>query len=934
MTTINSKLMGIPEVFKDGNKVYFSYKKEEALFYYLLTKKQVSRDVVVNLLWGEVNEEIAKKNLRNAVYSIKKLFNEEVIISPKRSLLVLNPNINFSCDIYELFDNDESNEEIVSLYVEDFLEGFYVKDAESFEEWITQTREQYKEKYINKLTICTDNLMRKKDFNSAKRLCKKLVYIDEFNENVYRNLMNIYIEESNYGKALYTYNILKEKFRNELGVSPDEKTEQLYKEIIERKVWEDNNSSCEKGEFFYGRAKEVNTLMNNYISFIQKDMAKSIFIKGDAGIGKTRLVCEFINKTQREDLYVISTICYQAEEEYILKPWNILFEKISQVLINENIELPKSVFRVIANIFPTFNIGNSHEYMTSFEESDMLKYQAMEAATIDIINRICKKKRIILFFDDIQWVDQMSLCLIKNIILKIKNKRCIVLFTCRNGYDKKIDDFITFMKFNDLASEIQINPLTDEETVDFSKKLIPSYNFSKEEQNNIYLNTEGNVFFLVEYLNSFKDKDSSFTISSKMQHILKTRLYNISENSKRLLFIISIFFDMAKIEEIQALIGENNAEMIFNIDELQRKKLIKEVYLNGEIGVTLNHIKMREYVYSEIPTFQKIFLHKKVAEIIESKLNSNAKDFSLYSKLIYHYKGCGNKLKELEYKVKNLEGYLSNKHEVFPIIYKAYCGKDFLFTEEQVKERFKEIRLMIECLKNEDIDKEKLNSIEMEFFYMVGRDYIKKGEYEKGFKIICDLINHCADSENQQLILLCYKQVIYYSINIGDFSIMKDYVDKAIEVSIKQHYEEEIPIILRLKGYERIKSGKLEEGEKILKEAIELFNNLRNKEKYILNVAAAYDFIGESKMIKKQHKEALYYYELAISMCEERNIKQGLPIFYTNAGEVLYEMGSYDKAYNYVKKAMVLYEELNFIWGRDKVEKIYLKLDSNKKSSN
>ena len=157
---------------------------------------------------------------------------------------MLNPNIEFRCDIYKLFDKDEGNEEVVNLYIEDFLEGFYVKDAESFEEWMTQVREQFKEKYINKLTICTEEFMKKKDFNSAKSLCKKLFCVDDFNEKAYRYLMDIYMEEGNYGKAVYTYNALKEKFRNELGVSPDEKTEQLYKEIIERELRSENSSNC------------------------------------------------------------------------------------------------------------------------------------------------------------------------------------------------------------------------------------------------------------------------------------------------------------------------------------------------------------------------------------------------------------------------------------------------------------------------------------------------------------------------------------------------------------------------------------------------------------------------------------------------------------------------------------------------------------------
>ena len=474
--------------------------------------------------------------------------------------------------------------------------------------------------------------------------------------------------------------------------------------------------------------------MNNYRSFIEDGIAKSILVKGDAGIGKTRMAYKFLNSVECKDLYIINTNCYQAEEEYILKPWNIIFEKVAKILKGEGIELSKSVYRIIASIFPTFDIENNCKYISSFEKSDMLKYQAIESAAIDIINRICKKKRMIIFFDDIQWVDQMSLSLIKNIILNLKNNRLIVMFTCRSDYEKKIDDFTTFMRLRELINEIEIKPLTNEETIDFAKKILPGYSFSKDEQANIYLNTEGNVFFLVEYLNNFKDKNHSSAISSKMQDILKTRLYNISHKAKRLLSIISIFFDMAKVEEIQGLICENHLEMMYNLDELQRKGLIKEVYSNNEIGVTFNHIKMREYVYSEISNFEKNFLHKRAADVIENNLNGNAKDFPLYSKLIYHYKGCGNKLKELEYKIKNLNVYLSNKHEVFPIIYNNYCGKDYLLTEEQVKEKFKEIDTIIQDLKNIYIDE--LDSIQREFSYIVGRDYIRKGEYEKGFDII------------------------------------------------------------------------------------------------------------------------------------------------------------------------------------------------------
>ena len=54
MITITCKLFGTPEILKNGEKIIFPYKKAEALFYYLMVKKQCFRDTLVELLWGSV----------------------------------------------------------------------------------------------------------------------------------------------------------------------------------------------------------------------------------------------------------------------------------------------------------------------------------------------------------------------------------------------------------------------------------------------------------------------------------------------------------------------------------------------------------------------------------------------------------------------------------------------------------------------------------------------------------------------------------------------------------------------------------------------------------------------------------------------------------------------------------------------------------------
>ena len=72
MSKIVCKLFGVPKITKDGQSVFLPYAKINALLYYILVSKVVSRDEVVGLLWPDEDEKIAKKNLRNAIYQAKK----------------------------------------------------------------------------------------------------------------------------------------------------------------------------------------------------------------------------------------------------------------------------------------------------------------------------------------------------------------------------------------------------------------------------------------------------------------------------------------------------------------------------------------------------------------------------------------------------------------------------------------------------------------------------------------------------------------------------------------------------------------------------------------------------------------------------------------------------------------------------------------------
>lgn len=66
------RFLGTPEIFKDGEEVFFSYNKVNALVYYILVRGTVMRDELSGILWADKPDAVARKNLRNAIYEAKK----------------------------------------------------------------------------------------------------------------------------------------------------------------------------------------------------------------------------------------------------------------------------------------------------------------------------------------------------------------------------------------------------------------------------------------------------------------------------------------------------------------------------------------------------------------------------------------------------------------------------------------------------------------------------------------------------------------------------------------------------------------------------------------------------------------------------------------------------------------------------------------------
>jgi len=866
----------------------------------------------VDLLWSDIDEKTGKKNLRNALYQIRKAFDLDIVISPQRTIVMINPEIEIHTD-FEDFEQEGN----IKLYSGEFLKGLIVKDAIKIEEWILIKREYYKELYIKGLYIKANNDFIAKQLDEAEKNVKKLIELDEFNEKFYRMLMNIYIEKESISKAITVYNKLTKILERELGVVPEVKTTKLLEEILSlRNIKKDTFIKIE--DFFYGRQRELQIMLNNHKKFISNLDAKAILLLGEAGIGKTKLKNKFLSTIETDEIYLLETNCYQAEKNYFFKPWYSIFTNLWDIITREKITIPQTWTNIISCIFPGFSPNNEQADTNPLENIGMLKYQVVEDAIIGVLNKVSKKRKIILVLDDIQWIDKMSLSLLRRIILQDKSN-IIFIGTCRKGHDDRIEQFIVSLSKYNKIEKVNIDRFTNNEVMNFIDQALSERKLTNKLKKKIVIETEGNTFFLVEFLNSIKENYNVDFMTSKMQDILKSRFLDISDEGKKILNIISLFFDGAPIELLEIISGKDELEIIDLIEELEKKNLIKEKTFVDEIRYKFTHQKLREFVYTKQSATKRRILHNKIAGVLEKGLKGDKKDISIYSKLIYHFSNGEDRLNTLKYTIKNLNVYLDFSHELFPILNyaKVQRKKSLYLSEQEVINYMRNIeKMLIEIKEKEDITSN-IYELEIDYLHIKGRYLIREGRYKEGIKCIVNMINYSGKINNHCYILKGYKQMIYYCIQTYKIDLMKKYIKKGLIVAREHNKKGEIGILLRLDGLNQLMIGDYESAERLLKKSIETLKKIDSIDnKYALNIAASYNYIGEIRRHNMEFSKSLYYYDKAIKICKDNDVLKSKNIFNINAGQSAFEMGDYFSAKNYFINALEIFNELNILWER------------------
>lgn len=292
-----------------------SSKARALLAYLAVNGRSHSRQSLAGLLWPDMPEADARRNLRGDLMKLRQVV--EPYLTVTHQTIAFNVDSDYWLDVAEFkrlaapnLQSRISNSQLetaVSLYRGEFLEDFYVRQAPQFEAWVMQQRAELRAIALSAYQSLTAVYAQRGEYEAGIGLGRRWLALDQTNEAAHRQMMRLLASQGQRSAALTQFEACRQILADELGVEPGRETAVLY-QSIKSGQWETPSTSqrlaptlhpsalslqpfiagppITRPSQFYGRQREIKRIFN----LLQRPPLQNAAVIGDRRSGKTSLL--------------------------------------------------------------------------------------------------------------------------------------------------------------------------------------------------------------------------------------------------------------------------------------------------------------------------------------------------------------------------------------------------------------------------------------------------------------------------------------------------------------------------------------------------------------------------------------------------------------------------------------------------------------------
>ena len=643
------------------------------------------------------------------------------------------------------------------------------------------------------------------------------------------------------------------------------------------------------------RTEEMNVLKEAVYRAVHGE-GGLVFIHGEAGIGKTRLVRELGAYSRSRGVQVLYGRCPALFRMDGVPPYVLWKEVIKDYLEACN---PEQLFRVVgyypaevAKLVPEIS-QKLRAIPQSFAISPEQEQNRLFEAVSQFVTNISRETPLLVVLDDLQWTDPSSLLLLHYLARGVQKTPLLLLGAYRStDIDAKhpLSPVLTELNRERLPQSIQLKRMSLSDVSEMIKNILEQEDVPAEFCTLVYEKTKGNPFFAEEVVKSLKEEEVIFRDGNRwefknvskiefpetVKSVLKTRFSRLDDECQNVLTLASFVGNDFTLEAMCALTGIEENKLLELMDRMLKTGLIKEREVRGEGICSFADILVRDVVYEEVSLLKRKKLHGTVGCALE-KVYAKKIDEHL-GELASHFLEGGDKEKALDY-------FLKAADKAAKIYANSEASSYFQSALKLLEEKEGELQKKGHVL-------ERLGDIKN----LVG-EYDASTKYWNEALLLCNQLY-----EKEKAARLHRKIANLLWDNKGETAKAEEHYDKALGILEHEPESGELASLYEDMAHMYYRTKDMTKAQSLAEKALELGNKLNNYEvmaNSYVSLGTVFNRIGDRKKaiecLERALKIAIDNGLMEAALRAYNNIAVALPTEETERGRESIEKG-YDLA--------------------------------------
>ena len=617
------RILGPLEVVDDdGRLVELGGAKQRAVLAVLLLRanRVVSRDELIDALWGERAPVTATKALQVYVSQLRKALGHERIVTRTPGYELRLDAGELDLDHFHALVSEDRVDQALRLWrgsplVDFTYESFAQKEIAQLQELRLTTIEQKIERAleVGRHAAVVGEL-------------EALVREHPLREGLRAQLMLALYRSGRQAEALAAYQEARRDLTEALGLEPSPELRLLQQAILRQDAALDLGRATEAeagAGAFVGRRAELDALRMG-IDEASRGHGRLVLLVGEPGIGKSRLAEEVQRIAHQRRARVLVGRCWEAGGAPAYWPW-------VQALRSYVHECDRNVLRTqlgvgaadVAHLLPDLRELFPDLPESSAPESEGARVRLFDAV-VAFLKNIARERPIALFFDDLHAADEPSLLLFRFLARDMAGARLFVLASYRD-VDPKIRD-----PLRTTLSELLREPVTrrialdglDQDDVAEYITIVASVEPEADAVAEIHAETDGNPLFVGEIVRLLVAQArlgagaGALEIPAGIREVIGSRVARLSEPCRKLLALASVLGREFEIDALRHLSEYSDETLYDALDEAMAERIVSDV--PGDAArLRFAHVLIRDTLYDELTPARRLQHHRDAAAVLE-----------------------------------------------------------------------------------------------------------------------------------------------------------------------------------------------------------------------------------------------------------------------------------------------------------------------------